>query len=236
MNKEQEPISVKTAAALLEVSEMTVYRMISNRKLSCITRVVNRHRQRFIIIDSMWEKACKKYAPAKKKAKPNHPAKQRSAKAYVDVARNYAELSEIKYRAAQVQCMEASKQCVQAEEHATNAENNEILAKDYAYKAQAACSGAAANAEHAGLHANAAKNASVDAERHCFSAKAFAEDSERHYFSAKACASDAFVQRKEAAESAAEAKREAESAMRCVVWCFCAAVLPLLFAIAHFIL
>lgn len=95
-------------------------------------------------------------------------------------------------------------------------------AKDYADKAEAACAGAAANAEYARVQANTAKNASADANRYYLATKAFAEDTVKY--------------RAQAAESVSKAKEEAQSALWCVIWCVCAAVLSLLFAIAHFIL
>lgn len=95
-------------------------------------------------------------------------------------------------------------------------------AKDYADKAAESCRGAVANAADARVHANVAKNASADAQR--------------YYLSAKTCAEDAVELRRKAGFSMDEAAHEARSAMRCVVWCFCAAVLSLLFLIAHFIL
>lgn len=109
-------------------------------------------------------------------------------------------------------------------------------AKDYADKAAASCRGAAVSSDYARVQANVAKNASADAQKHNFIAKEFAEDAKRHYLSAKACASDAFEQRKKTGISMDKAAHEARSAMYCVVWCFCAAVLSLLFLIAHFIL
>lgn len=95
-------------------------------------------------------------------------------------------------------------------------------AKDYADKAEASFRRAAASSDYARVQANVAKNASADSNRFCNAAKAYAEDT--------------FENRKHAAKTALYARHEARSAMRCVVWCFCAAVLSLLFAIAHFIL
>lgn len=63
-----------------------------------------------------------------------------------------------------------------------------------------------------------------------------AEDANRYYLATKAFAEDSVEHRKRAEKSALDARHEARSAMLCVVWCFCAAVLSLLFAIAHFIL
>ena len=94
--------------------------------------------------------------------------------------------------------------------------------KDFESKAESAIRNAWDCWMKAKEQSNIAKNASADANRYYLATKAFAEDTVKF--------------RAHSAEYASKAKEEARSAMRCVVWCFCAAVLSLLFLIAHFIL